>query len=33
MLNQTSCIECPVPEGAFYVYPSIKKMIGLKTPN
>jgi aspartate aminotransferase len=33
MLNQTSCIECPVPEGAFYVYPSIKKMIGMKTPN
>jgi aspartate aminotransferase len=33
MLNQTSCIECPVPEGAFYVYPSIKKMIGTKTPN
>src|ERR1700704_811272 len=33
MLNQTSCIECPVPEGAFYVYPSIKKMIGLKAPS
>jgi aspartate aminotransferase len=33
MLNQTSCIECPVPEGAFYVYPSIRKMIGLKTQN
>jgi aspartate aminotransferase len=33
MLNQSSCIECPVPEGAFYVYPSIRKMIGLKTPN
>ena len=33
MLNQTSCIECPVPEGAFYVYPSIRKMIGLKTLN
>ena len=33
MLNQTSCIECPVPEGAFYVYPSILKMIGTKTPN
>jgi len=32
MMNQTSCIECPVPEGAFYVYPSIRKMIGLKTP-
>jgi aspartate aminotransferase len=33
MLNQTSCIECPVPEGAFYVYPSIRKMIGLKAPS
>jgi len=33
MLNQTSCIECPVPEGAFYVYPSIKKMIGMKAPS
>jgi aspartate aminotransferase len=33
MLNQTSCIECSVPEGAFYVYPSIKKMIGLKAPS
>jgi aspartate aminotransferase len=32
MLNQTPTIECPVPEGAFYVYPSIRKMIGLKTP-
>ncbi len=32
MLNQTSCIECPLPEGAFYVYPSIGKMIGLKAP-
>lgn len=31
MLNQTSAIECPVPEGAFYVYPSIRKMIGMKT--
>jgi aspartate aminotransferase len=33
MLNQSSCIECPVPEGAFYVYPSIEKMIGLKASN
>ena len=33
MLNQSSCIECPVPEGAFYVYPSIKKMIGMKMSN
>jgi len=31
MLNQSSAIECPVPEGAFYVYPSIRKMIGMKS--
>jgi aspartate aminotransferase len=28
MLNQASGIECPTPEGAFYVYPSIRKLIG-----
>ena len=28
MLNQSNGIECPVPEGAFYVYPSIRKLIG-----
>jgi aspartate aminotransferase len=33
MLNQSSGIECPVPEGAFYVYPSVKKLIGMKTPD
>jgi aspartate aminotransferase len=33
MLNQSNGIECPVPEGAFYVYPSIRKLIGMKTPN
>ena len=32
MLNQSKGIECPKPEGAFYVYPSIKKLIGKKTP-
>jgi aspartate aminotransferase len=32
MLNQTDGIECPKPEGAFYVYPSIRKLIGRKTP-
>ena len=32
MLNQTSCIECPVPEGAFYVYPSCAGAIGKRTP-
>jgi aspartate aminotransferase len=33
MLNQTSGIECPLPEGAFYVYPSIRKLIGKKAPS
>ena len=32
MLNQASGIECPKPEGAFYVYPSVRKLIGKKTP-
>ncbi|OJT97049.1 MAG: aspartate aminotransferase [Alphaproteobacteria bacterium 65-7] len=32
MLNQAAGIECPRPEGAFYVYPSIRKLIGKKTP-
>ena len=32
MLNQASGIVCPKPQGAFYVYPSIKKLIG-KTSN
>jgi aspartate aminotransferase len=32
MLNQSRGIECPKPEGAFYVYPSIKELIGRKTP-
>jgi aspartate aminotransferase len=31
MLNQASGIECPKPEGAFYVYPTIRKLIGKKT--
>ncbi|MGZ5938192.1 MAG: pyridoxal phosphate-dependent aminotransferase [Rhizomicrobium sp.] len=33
MLNQTHGIECPKPEGAFYVYPTIRKLIGKKTPS
>lgn len=33
MLNQCSGIECPVPEGAFYVYPSIKGCIGKTAPS
>ena len=32
MLNQANGITCPVPEGAFYVYPSIAGCIGKKTP-
>ncbi|QCI63425.1 pyridoxal phosphate-dependent aminotransferase [Phreatobacter stygius] len=31
MLNQAKGLSCPVPEGAFYVYPSIKGAIGKKT--
>ena len=31
MLNQSNGIQCPKPEGAFYVYPSIKGLIGKKT--
>jgi len=33
MLNQSAGIECPMPEGAFYVYPSIRKLIGKKAPS
>ena len=33
MLNQCTGIECPVPEGAFYVYPSIKGCIGKTAPS
>ena len=32
-LNQCEGIECPTPEGAFYVYPSIKALIGRTTPD
>ena len=32
MLNQATGIECPTPEGAFYVYPSVRKLIGKTTP-
>ncbi|MGQ3355208.1 MAG: pyridoxal phosphate-dependent aminotransferase [Phreatobacter sp.] len=31
MLNQAKGLSCPTPEGAFYVYPSIKDVIGKKT--
>ena len=33
MLNQASGIECPVPEGAFYVYPSVAGCIGKTAPS
>ena len=33
MLNQASGIECATPEGAFYVYPSIRQVIGKTTEN
>ena len=31
-LNAIGGIECPLPEGAFYVYPSIAGLIGKRTP-
>ena len=31
MLNQTSGLKCPTPEGAFYVYPSCAELIGRRT--
>ena len=33
MLNQADGIDCLTPQGAFYVYPSIKGSIGKKTPD
>ena len=33
MLNQARGITCPVPEGAFYVYPSCTALIGKKAPS
>ncbi len=32
MLNQATGIKCPVPEGAFYVYPSCQGLIGKTAP-
>ena len=32
MLNQAAGLKCPVPEGAFYVYPSCAELIGKRTP-
>jgi aspartate aminotransferase len=31
MLNQAKGIECPTPEGAFYVYPSCAGLVGKRT--
>lgn len=33
MLNQANGMECPTPEGAFYVYPSVRKLIGKTAPS
>jgi len=33
MLNQANGIDCPVPEGAFYVYPSVAGCIGKTSPS
>jgi aspartate aminotransferase len=33
MLNQSHGIECAKPEGAFYVYPSIRKLVGRQAPS
>ena len=32
MLNQAKGLNCPTPEGAFYVYPSCAGLIGKTTP-
>jgi aspartate aminotransferase len=33
MLNQARGLKCPVPEGAFYVYPSCAELIGKTAPS
>jgi len=33
MLNQTRGLKCPMPEGAFYVYPDCSELIGKTMPN
>ena len=33
MLNQAQGVDCARPEGAFYVYPSIAKLIGRRAPS
>jgi aspartate aminotransferase len=33
MLNQARGLQCPTPEGAFYVYPSVAELIGKTAPS
>ena len=33
MLNQTRGLKCPVPEGAFYVYPDCSALMGKVAPS
>jgi aspartate aminotransferase len=33
MLNQTKGIQCPIPDGAFYVYPSCAGVLGKRMPD
>jgi aspartate aminotransferase len=33
LLNEAPGLDCPTPEGAFYVYPSCAGVIGRKTPS
>ena len=33
MINQARGLSCPVPAGAFYVFPSCADLIGKKTPD
>ena len=32
MINDTPGLSCPVPEGAFYVYPDASELMGKTTP-
>jgi aspartate aminotransferase len=32
MLGEIADLDCPIPEGAFYVYPSCAKLLGKHTP-
>lgn len=33
MINQTRGLKCPVPKGAFYVFPDCSELMGKKTPD